>query len=443
MASIDGQETGFKVSAATIQETIEQSLRECVDQSRLPRDFLQQSLQGQCYDPADLRAAVEAIYRRAYYQFSSDLELDPREKESIRSLASSLDISAERACELNYQVGLGIYGKAFREAVADGDLTADEQRRLDAVAQFFELRKRDIYAAISEQALWYYSFKLMESLRDGVLTREEMASLQLMARRFGLTAKQLSRISVPEKKAILRVALTATKARGAIDDDDREYIRSLTEYLNAQDLLKACLMDLDLYQRLHELRNGELDEIDPGHLILEQGEHLHIKVAATYQYPQSGKMRKAAGTLYVGSVKLRFVGRTRSHEIRYKNIMEVSCQHSPRPTLLVTVSSGKGTGAYILKKKDPGAVLELKEAVVYLIRKARRMIEPREAASAYIPEHVRSEVYARDGGVCVLCGAREYLEFDHIIPRSKGGDTSIGNLQLLCRRCNAEKSDRI
>ncbi len=31
---------------------------------------------------------------------------------------------------------------------------------------------------------------------------------------------------------------------------------------------------------------------------------------------------------------------------------------------------------------------------------------------------------------------------DHIVPWSKGGKTVPENLQMLCRRCNALKSDR-
>jgi 5-methylcytosine-specific restriction endonuclease McrA len=56
---------------------------------------------------------------------------------------------------------------------------------------------------------------------------------------------------------------------------------------------------------------------------------------------------------------------------------------------------------------------------------------------------VKAEVWHRDGGACVDCSATEYLEFDHVIPWSRGGATSVANLQLLCRRCNQVKGARL
>jgi 5-methylcytosine-specific restriction endonuclease McrA len=52
-------------------------------------------------------------------------------------------------------------------------------------------------------------------------------------------------------------------------------------------------------------------------------------------------------------------------------------------------------------------------------------------------------VWNRDSGKCVKCGGQESLEFDHIIPFSKGGANTYRNLQILCKKCNLEKSNKI
>lgn len=56
-----------------------------------------------------------------------------------------------------------------------------------------------------------------------------------------------------------------------------------------------------------------------------------------------------------------------------------------------------------------------------------------------IPNEVKTKVWQRDNGMCVVCASKEKLEFDHIIPFSKGGSSSYRNLQLLCEPCNRKK----
>jgi hypothetical protein len=60
-----------------------------------------------------------------------------------------------------------------------------------------------------------------------------------------------------------------------------------------------------------------------------------------------------------------------------------------------------------------------------------------------ISQEVKDSVWNRDGGKCVECGSNENLEFDHIIPFSKGGANTYRNIQLLCESCNRSKSDKI
>lgn len=60
---------------------------------------------------------------------------------------------------------------------------------------------------------------------------------------------------------------------------------------------------------------------------------------------------------------------------------------------------------------------------------------------------LRFEVLYRDKFTCRFCGASPTkdptvtLHIDHIIPWSKGGETTLDNLQTLCSKCNLGKSN--
>jgi 5-methylcytosine-specific restriction endonuclease McrA len=68
---------------------------------------------------------------------------------------------------------------------------------------------------------------------------------------------------------------------------------------------------------------------------------------------------------------------------------------------------------------------------------------PAPAQRGAIPADVKQLVWRRDRGQCRLCGANTELQFDHIIPLSKGGATTEENLQILCGPCNRRKGASI
>ncbi len=55
----------------------------------------------------------------------------------------------------------------------------------------------------------------------------------------------------------------------------------------------------------------------------------------------------------------------------------------------------------------------------------------------------REWIFQRDGFRCVYCGnafSVDELTVDHVEPRVKGGDSSVGNLVTCCRACNMAKA---
>lgn len=78
------------------------------------------------------------------------------------------------------------------------------------------------------------------------------------------------------------------------------------------------------------------------------------------------------------------------------------------------------------------------------MRRAERAKEKKD--KRYISKSLRFEVLDRDSYTCQACGRSAplvELEIDHVYPWSRGGKTSIENLQALCVDCNRGKSARI
>jgi hypothetical protein len=55
---------------------------------------------------------------------------------------------------------------------------------------------------------------------------------------------------------------------------------------------------------------------------------------------------------------------------------------------------------------------------------------------------LRTAVFERDAYRCRACGTHRDLRADHIVPESKGGPTTLDNLQTLCAPCNSRKGTK-
>ena len=92
---------------------------------------------------------------------------------------------------------------------------------------------------------------------------------------------------------------------------------------------------------------------------------------------------------------------------------------------------------------------DVKALVLQRIRKRERQLatahslmraeEAGQAGRPPVPIEIRRAVFERDGGRCVECGENFDLQYDHVIPLSLGGATTLANLQLLCADCNRRK----
>jgi hypothetical protein len=62
----------------------------------------------------------------------------------------------------------------------------------------------------------------------------------------------------------------------------------------------------------------------------------------------------------------------------------------------------------------------------------------------HIPRSTQFRVMKRENQICQVCGKSvkdENIEFDHIVPWSKGGSSDESNIRLLCSPCNRRRSN--
>ena len=140
----------------------------------------------------------------------------------------------------------------------------------------------------------------------------------------------------------------------------------------------------------------------------------------------------------------RFTGIQRlSRKLGFKDI-DLKDSYFPTYTFRCISKYGKITGAFDVVFD----LKELEEFIKYLLQKIKFKKSVAGQRALMTPK-LREKIKERDGYTCQICGLSNkdepnlLLEIDHIIPLSKGGMTTEGNLQTLCWRCNRSKGAKI
>src|SRR5207237_2725730 len=135
------------------------------------------------------------------------------------------------------------------------------------------------------------------------------------------------------------------------------------------------------------------------------------------------------GRLVITSKRIHFLSSTGGWKVLFKNVMRIQ---QAQGGIYLELATKSGNGHYDVP--DTLITFAIIEAVTRITK--RQLLAPQaNAESRNIPQDVKTAVWQRDQGKCVQCGDSSYLEFDHVIPFSKGGSNTIGNIQLLFRRC--------
>ncbi|MEU1953160.1 TerD family protein [Nocardia rhamnosiphila] len=187
---------------------------------------------------------------------------------------------------------------------------------------------------------------------------------------------------------------------------------------------------------LSRLREGDLPAIATPGLHLDAEELVYLDIDATHIRELARGPKHTDGRLIVSTKKLRFVGAGAGVELPWSRIVSVAAEYD---AVVVAATSARGGATFAVT--DPEYLAAALEGALRIAK--RLVLAPGQRDSRSIPQEVKAEVWQRDGGRCVECGDSHYLEFDHVIPLSRGGATSAANLQILCRGCNRTKGANI
>ncbi|WP_435590935.1 TerD family protein [Nocardia sp. bgisy118] len=231
--------------------------------------------------------------------------------------------------------------------------------------------------------------------------------------------------------------VTFAFADGAIQQDEYDtFERAVGELALTGPLVEDLRRRMHRGRTLCRLREGDLPVVRTPGLHLDSEEKVHLDLVATHVRQLARGPKLTEGRLIASNKKLRFVGSGAGVEMPWSRVVSV---HIEAGVVAIAATSARGGASF--EVADPDYVAAALEGA---LRVAKRLVlTPGQRDTRSIPQEVKAEVWQRDGGKCVECGSGHYLEFDHVIPLSRGGATSASNLQILCRACNRAKGARI
>ena len=169
-----------------------------------------------------------------------------------------------------------------------------------------------------------------------------------------------------------------------------------------------------------------------------------------YQPLLIGTLLDAGGTATLRQAAIAFVSQDES-VIREA---EQTIVRMPVPVLRRHGVIDYDITAQVLKLKLPKLTVQQRAEIrmlcdqrlgEYLAKRGMSIWDYRLIDDTAVPRDVRYRVLASSEHRCALCGAtakERLLDVDHIIPRSRGGESAPDNLQVLCSRCNRAKGNR-
>ena len=413
--------------------------------SRQKRDFiLPAALVAAHVEPDDREDVCQRVYEECVDRAWRDLELSEAEKRTLDWLASVLELSHQEVRRLHTQKGTEIFGNLLAQAIADGSIDANERQRLQSVANWTGTTVRDLVRqSFASTGAGFLRGIFTTAIEDGVLLHEEWRHYLESARSLGFTQSEAKDLIQPYAQPFVEHVLADAKADGKLSvAEDQALTWLLDQFTLPASFREYVSVEVHDLKVLTNIAEGRLPLVDGAVGIeLRAGEIPHFRGAAEYTRERQRKSGVTTdsfgGALVITDVRAVFSSSLMSFALNHSSVIGFRTQ----PRKLEVRSGAKGAGNYAFGDNARIAVAIWKMAVARANQTAVEKVTG--LPTRHISRDVRQRVWQRYGGLCAECRSDQYLEFDHIIPVAKGGSNSDDNVQLLCRRCNLKKRDRI
>lgn len=264
----------------------------------------------------------------------------------------------------------------------------------------------------------------------------DVSEVRALAARLGLPLESALFQVKAECIDAVRRQFAIVKMDGVVDAREEALVVGLQRALMVTDAEAGpILQELEYIKTLQGVRAGKLVPVQTS-AVLPVGEICYQNAPCVYHKMLKASIKTMPGLLVVTSQRLIFMSDAGGFDFGLSKIASVTVQDARGISLALTRTQGAG----YYQVHNPEIVVAI---ITHLLGKHHRLVDVQQSASRSIPQHMKAEVWARDGGCCVQCRDRQYLEFDHVIPIHLGGATSVDNLQILCRACNLKKGARI
>ncbi len=392
----------------------------------------------------DVQVATKAYYNRLSLKYWKNGIPDEKQKRMLALVAEKLRFRSNEVAKWNEYIAATYFGACLADVLADGVVTDTELEKLSQISSFSDQPVRTFLRQhMYEEGVGFLRGVFAEAATTGVLDPRLWANLVQSAQQIGFTSQELTSAISPLAQSFAEHVLADTKADGHLSGSEEGYLSWLLRSFEFGPEFDAYVREEMAKLRDKTLNaSGNLTAIAiPKGIHLQAGEIPYFLQQSTLrcepQLKSVSRSEEYAGYLLLTDNRLLFRSKTKQVNISYRSIVvwnataaRIEVSIANKPPMNFSFSGGQ---MFSPQRFDP------------LIRMHSQALQRRldGAPDRHIPLDMRRRVWQRLGGKCAECGAAEYLEFDHIVPVAKGGGNSDQNVQILCRRCNSNLSDKI